>query len=351
MKTTKRISLAIIMLFSMLSFGQEITITGIVLDEKGEPLPGVNIVPKGTKNSVSTDFDGKYSIRVERRNKPVLVYSYIEYKTVSIIVGKKNAINVSMRPSSVKFNEVISEKYYPFQKKTDLTGPVATVCPEDLIKIAIESGKEITIRGTVIDEIGMPIPEVNVVIKETKSTVSTDFEGKYSIRAKKGDQIVFSYVGYETGYAIVENSDKINITMKTSKLDEVKITQGHTPKKADLTGAVISISADDLRKTDAKGKTIRTISGTVIDNTGFPIPGVNVVIKGTKNSASTDFDGKYRIKLKKGKKIVFSYIGYETAQVTIGKINTINFQMKVSTKIEGEVRVPGFPNYNREKSE
>ena len=59
----------------------------------------------------------------------------------------------------------------------------------------------------------------------------------------------------------------------------------------------------------------RAVSGTVSDNTGLPLPGVSVLVKGTKTGTQTDFDGKYSIKATPSQTLVFSYIGMKSQEV------------------------------------
>ena len=75
----------------------------------------------------------------------------------------------------------------------------------------------------------------------------------------------------------------------------------------------------------------KTVSGTVSDSSGS-LPGVSVIIKGTTKGAETDFDGKYSIKASAGDVLVFSYLGYESVEKTVGDSNTIDV-----TLVEGEV--------------
>lgn len=70
----------------------------------------------------------------------------------------------------------------------------------------------------------------------------------------------------------------------------------------------------------------RSVSGTVSDNAGMPIPGVSVLVKGTKAGTQTDFDGKYTIKADANQILVFSYVGMKTEEVT-AKSTTINLKM------------------------
>ena len=65
----------------------------------------------------------------------------------------------------------------------------------------------------------------------------------------------------------------------------------------------------------------RTVSGTVSDNAGFPLPGVSVLIKGTRSGAQTDFDGKFSIKASPTQTLVFSYIGMKSQEVAATSTN------------------------------
>lgn len=78
----------------------------------------------------------------------------------------------------------------------------------------------------------------------------------------------------------------------------------------------------------------RSVSGTVSDNAGMPIPGVSVLVKGTKSGTQTDFDGKFIIKVDASQTLVFSYVGMKTQEV-VAKSTTINVKM-VSSAMELE---------------
>ena len=72
---------------------------------------------------------------------------------------------------------------------------------------------------------------------------------------------------------------------------------------------------------------VKEITGTVTDNSGIPLPGVNVLVKGTSNGTQTDFDGNYAISASIGEVLVFSYVGLTTVEETVGDSNTIVVQM------------------------
>ncbi len=82
----------------------------------------------------------------------------------------------------------------------------------------------------------------------------------------------------------------------------------------------------------AQGK---VITGVVTEaGTGDPLPGVNVVVKGTDIGAATDFDGKYTIKADKGQTLVFSFVGYNPVEKKVGDSNVINVNLKEGNQLE-----------------
>ena len=103
MKNFKKFSLGIAMLISFLSFGQQKTITGTVSDETG-PLPGANVIVKGTSTGTQTNFDGKYTIKASEGQ--VLEFSFVGFGTKQVKVAKSNVINVVLE-QAVTLNEVV----------------------------------------------------------------------------------------------------------------------------------------------------------------------------------------------------------------------------------------------------
>lgn len=100
-----------------------------------------------------------------------------------------------------------------------------------------------TITGTVIDVNSAPLPGANVFIKKSKTSAVTNFDGKYTIKAEKGDILVFSFIGMNTENVVVKNSNVINVTLKESanQLQEVVTTAYASTKKKMTTGSVVMI--------------------------------------------------------------------------------------------------------------
>ena len=70
----------------------------------------------------------------------------------------------------------------------------------------------------------------------------------------------------------------------------------------------------------------KTISGTISDQSGLPLPGVNIIVKGTTNGTQSDFDGNYTIKANAGDVLSFTYLGLKSQETTVGASNTINYK-------------------------
>jgi len=86
----------------------------------------------------------------------------------------------------------------------------------------------------------------------------------------------------------------------------------------------------------------KTLTGTVTDENGISIPGVNVIIKGSTTGTQTDFDGKYTLKANVGDKINYSFIGRKPMNITVGSLNTINVIMQESAESLDEVMVTAY---------
>ena len=93
----------------------------------------------------------------------------------------------------------------------------------------------------------------------------------------------------------------------------------------------------------------KSISGTVSDNNGLPLPGATVIIQGTSSGVTTDFDGKYSISASQGDVLVFSYVGYANQPQVVGASNTINVSMVPDNALD-EIVVEAYRTTSKETS-
>ena len=119
-------------LFIQISFAQNKTITGTITDEAGLPLPGVNIIIKGTSSGVQSDIDGKYSISANAGD--TLVFSYLGFATQSIVVKDSNTINVSLAEDASVLDEVVITALGLEKKKDDDLSSTSIVKVDQLKK-------------------------------------------------------------------------------------------------------------------------------------------------------------------------------------------------------------------------
>ncbi len=87
---------------------------------------------------------------------------------------------------------------------------------------------------------------------------------------------------------------------------------------------------------------VSSVTGTVTDEEGLSVPGVNVIVQGTNTGAQTDFDGKYSVTAATGDVLVFSYVGFATQTVTVGASDTIDVTLIVDAAALDEVIVVGY---------
>lgn len=127
--------------------------------------------------------------------------------------------------------------------KTKLTLIVLLLC-----SIGIWAQDSYLLSGVVSGEDNTPIPGVNVIILNTTTGTSTDFDGNYQINVTNGDVLQFSYLGFVTQTVIINQQETVNITMveDASQLDEVVVIGYGTQRKSTLTGSISKVVNDNL---------------------------------------------------------------------------------------------------------
>jgi len=132
MKNKLKILIAILF-FPLAIIAQSKTVTGVVNDDQGLPLPGVTVQVKGTNNlGAVTNFDGEFTISIQSNPKQILIFSYVGFQTIEFDVTDTTTVNLSMEIDTDELDEVVVIGYGSVLKK-DVTGSISTVKVEDNI--------------------------------------------------------------------------------------------------------------------------------------------------------------------------------------------------------------------------
>ena len=239
---------------------QIITISGMVTDEMGYPLPGVTVAIKGLLQGTATDVKGVYSLQVPHENIS-LVFSYIGYVTQEIIVGTQRNINISMNESTKQIEEVVVIGYGTARKR-DLTGAIVQV------NAAITENER---PQQVQDILRGRVPGLNIGYSTSaKGDGSMIVRGVKSIREDSGDQasantplIVLDGVIYPGALADINPND-------IETLDILKDASSAAVYGAKAASGVIAITT----KRGKAGKPIINVNSSVGVSTMSTYPGV-----------------------------------------------------------------------------
>ena len=106
------------------------------------------------------------------------------------------------------------------------------------------------ISGTITDESNLPLPGVNVLVKNTSTGTQSNFDGNYDIAAAKGAVLVFSYIGFRTQEIVVGDNNRINVTMisEQAELEEVVVVAYGQARKSSITAAIATVNSEDIEQ-------------------------------------------------------------------------------------------------------
>ena len=121
------------------------------------------------------------------------------------------------------------------------------------------------ISGTVTDGDGVPLPGATVVVVESNSGTTSDFDGNYSINVEEGQTLAFSFVGYTTQQIKVGSSSTYNVTLDSSNaLDEVVVTSlGIARQKRELSYSTQNVETEGIDESRANGNLVNSLQGKV----------------------------------------------------------------------------------------
>lgn len=240
---------------------------------------------------------------------------------------------------------VIKTEIYDTNKKIALIDADLRAMQQELQKIKGDSEEQ---KGEIIVKVDNPneVVTLNLLLKYNVS--GAGWVPSYEIKAKNSkDALQFVYkaqVFQNTG----ENWDNIKLTLSTGNPS----VNNDKPKVESHYLNFINPSYATNKETTKNypyNPMVKVVSGVVTEN-GLPLPGANVVVKGTSISTQTDFDGRYTIKVESGKELYYSFIGMEDTVLSIYS-NTMNVNMKASSLQLNEVVVMGYARKNKVDSD
>jgi TonB-dependent starch-binding outer membrane protein SusC len=174
----KKMFVGLIMLFVInIAYSQEHIIRGVISDENNQPIPGANVLVKGTTTGVISDVDGVFSLNLTSLENPIIAVSYIGYLTEELVVGAQTEINIQLVPDILSIDQVVVIGY-GVQKKSDLTGAVVTVSSEQLQKTpsigAVQALQGKAAGVQVINNTGMPGAGITVRVRGINTITKKD---------------------------------------------------------------------------------------------------------------------------------------------------------------------------------
>lgn len=160
---------------------------------------------------------------------------------------------------------------------------------------------------------------------------------------------VFNEIEHKTGYSFLFNNKDINPKRKVSvKFTDEEIHSALDELLSDESVDYEFLDNHIILKSIPETKAVRVVevaepqsevSGLVTDADGLPLPGVSIVVKGTTRGTSTDMDGNYAIRATAGEVLVFSYLGFNSVEITLGASSKVDVKMQEGTSALDEVVV------------
>ena len=131
---------------SLGAYAQQISVTGTVKDQTGEPVIGANVLVKGTTNGVITDIDGKFMLQANKND--VLIISFVGYQNQEVPVSQ-NAMSVTLKEDTELLDEVVVLGYGANTRKQDLSASVGVVSNTEELALRPVTSTEGMLQGQV----------------------------------------------------------------------------------------------------------------------------------------------------------------------------------------------------------
>lgn len=161
-----------------------------------------------------------------------------------------------------------------------------------ILFIQITIAQVTKVMGLVTDKSGMPVPGANILLKGTKESTQTNFDGKFIINAKEGQTLVISYVGMKTFEVPASKSMKISLENDSNELEAVLVVGYGTQSKKNLTDNIARVTAKDIQQVpvaNVQNALVGKLAGVQITQTNGKVDGgINIRVRGAASiSAGT----------------------------------------------------------------
>ena len=202
LKKFKLLLVTLLCLFFAQAYSQDVKISGTILDDQGQPLPGANVFQKGTVNGTQTDFDGKFSLTVSDLNA-TLTISFIGFTTQEVLVNGQTNFTISLVASAAALDEVVVVGYGT-QKKSDVTGAITSVSGKALNETS-ESNALNALAGKAAGV------QISVTNNNPGSSPSILVRGRSSLNFSNEPLLVIDGIPLEGNLSDVNSSDIASI--------------------------------------------------------------------------------------------------------------------------------------------
>ena len=163
-----------------------------------------------------------------------------------------------------------------------------------LLSASFVFSQQRNVSGSVTDDQGVPLPGATVIVQETNSGTTSDFDGNYTISAEDGQTLIISYVGYTSQQITVSNSSSYDVALQLGNaLDEVVVTSlGIKRQKRELTYATQNVDSEGIDESRPNGNLVNSLQGKVagisIQTTSQGVSSASkVVLRGNRSIAGS----------------------------------------------------------------
>jgi len=231
-----------------------------------------------------SSYSQETRLSIKLNNKTVKqVLSEIEKNSEFVFIYQENSLNTNRKVSvdieDKTVDKILDEIFESTDNSYKISGRQIYITKNPKSagsrELKVSQDDKNTVRGTILDEKGQPLPGVAISVKGTTRGVLSDINGYYIIEAKSGETLVFSFIGFKTQEINIGNSQSLNVILieDIQELEEAVVVGMGTQRKASVIGSISSVSARDLRmpQRSLTANLSGRISGTIaVQRSGEP---------------------------------------------------------------------------------